>query len=131
MKKYIFLILLFFSASTMWAQGQVEIITDPSVEEMEADRIAKRKKEGGRVQGYRIMVAFYSSRESASEKLTEVKGWYDKSYGATLLYDEPNFKVYVGSFTSKIEAEAALAEIRKRYPGARIVKDLIPAPRVH
>ncbi len=131
MKRFLILIGFLITGTAAMAQGQVDIITDPSVDAMENARIARRKKDGGRVQGYRIMVAFYSSRESANEKLNEVKGWFGNNYGALLLYDEPNFKIYVGAFTSKMDAESALADVRKRYPGARIVKDLVPAPRVH
>lgn len=123
--------MFFVLSASAFAQGQVEVYSDPDIDAMEAARTAKRNKDGGRVQGYRIMVAFYSTRDAANEKLSEVKGFYGSSYGASLLYDEPNFKIYVGSFTSKMEAEAALIDIRKRYPGARIVKDLVPVPRVH
>lgn len=131
MKSFFLALFTFVSVGITLAQGQVEVIPDPDIDAMEAARTAKRSKDGGKVQGYRIMVAFYSSRESANEKLSEVRGFFGGNYGAVLLYDEPNFKVYVGTFTSKMDAEAALIDIRKRYPGARIVKDLVPVPRVH
>jgi hypothetical protein len=122
-----------FSISTFsaLAQGNVEIISDPDIDLLESNRIERRKSNNGRVQGYRIMIAFYSNREAANDKLAEVRSWFGSSYGAVLLYDEPNFKVYSGEFTSKADAESALLDIRKRYPGARIVGDLVNPPRVH
>lgn len=131
MKQLLLLSLLVFTAIPAFGQGEVEVIADPSIEALEAARIAKRKSLGSNVHGYRIMVAFYSSREAATIKLAEARSFFGGTYGASLLYDEPNFKVYVGEFVSKPDAEAALVDIRKRYPGARIVNDLVPAPRVH
>jgi SPOR domain len=131
MYRILLVIIVFLFTIPVSAQGNVEVITDPSVEALESARIAKRKSNNGKVSGYRIMIAFYSSREAANEKLSEVKSWFGSSYGAALLYDEPNFKVYSGEFTSKADAEAALVDIRKRYPGARIVSDLVSPPRVH
>lgn len=131
MKIAVTALLLFIVAGETRAQGRVEVIADPDVEALETARIERRKGDNGRVQGYRIMVAFYASREAANQKLSEVRGWFGSTYGAVVLYDEPNFKVYTGEFTSRTDAEIALADIRKRYPGARIVSDMINAPRVH
>lgn len=130
MKKFLLFSVVFIFSIPSFSQG-VEVITEPAIDALEINRIAKRKSVNGKVHGYRIMVSFYSSREAANEKLAEVKGWFGSSYGAILLYDEPNFKVYTGEFTSKADAETALIDVRKRYPGARIISDLINAPRVH
>jgi hypothetical protein len=130
-KTYIISGLLLFLSGTAFGQGSVELITDPSVDALETARLSKRKSLGANVHGYRIMIAFYASRQEANAKLAEARSLYGGSYEATLLYDEPNFKVYVGTFTSKADAEAALVQIRKKYPGSRIINDLVPAPRVH
>ncbi|MBS3913073.1 MAG: SPOR domain-containing protein [Bacteroidetes bacterium] len=129
MKHFCLLAISLFMMSA--ATAQVEIIADPSVEEMENARIAKRKSLGSNVHGYRIMVGFYSKRDEATSKLSEARSIFGDQYPSTMLYDEPNFKVYVGEFVSKADADAALVYIRKRYAGARIVNDLVPAPRVH
>jgi hypothetical protein len=131
MKHFSLLLLLMITGIPAFGQGAVEVIADPAIDALENARIAKRKSLGPNVHGYRIMVAFFSSRDAANTKLAEARSLYGGVYGATLLYDEPNFKVYVGEFVSKPDAEAALVDIRKRYPGARIVNDLVPAPRVH
>lgn len=131
MKLFLTIILSALSTVAALAQGNVEVISDPDVDALETARIERRKSNNGRVQGYRIMIAFYSSREAANDKLAEVRSWFGSTYGAVLLYDEPNFKVYSGEFTSKVDAESALLDIRKRYPGARIVGDLVNPPRVH
>ena len=131
MKSTLLLFLVLSIAGFAKAQGSVEVISDPSVDALESARIAKRKSLGSNVHGYRIMVGFFSSRDAANEKLGEARSLFGGEYPTTLLYDEPNFKVYVGEFISKADAEAALIQIRKRYTGARIVNDLVPVPRVH
>jgi hypothetical protein len=45
-----------------------------------------------------------------------------------LIYDEPNFKVYIGAFTTAAEADAALADIKKEFPTARKLRLQIPNP---
>lgn len=129
MKRISLLLIVFLSTASMYAQGYVEEIIDPEVKTMEEERIARRKGSDGKVAGFRIMVGFYSSRSAANEKLAEAKGIFGSIYSTVLLFDEPNFKIYVGEFLSRTDADAALADIKKRYPGARIVSDRITAPR--
>jgi hypothetical protein len=45
-----------------------------------------------------------------------------------LIYDEPNFKVYVGTFATAAEADAALADVKKEFPNARKLRMQIPNP---
>lgn len=130
--RYFFILLLACSSMSLKGQfGAVEIISDPDIDALEQNRISKRQLSDGKVHGYRIMIAFYADRAEANQKLEEVRGYFASSYGATLLYDEPNFKIYAGEFVTKADAELALTDIRKRYPGARIVNDLVRPPRVH
>src|SRR5688500_7376044 len=103
MKSTGLVIFFFLSSGLAFGQGNVEVISDPSVEALESARIAKRKSLGSNVHGYRIMVAFFASRDAANEKLAEARSLYGGMYGATLLYDEPNFKVYVGEFVSRAD----------------------------
>ena len=127
----LFCLALFSFFKPSYGQGKIQIYSDPSIDEQENERINRRKAIDGKVRGYRIMVGFYNSRTAANEKLTEVRNQFGQRYSSVILYEEPNFKVYLGEFTSKSEAEGALADIRKKYPGARIVDDLITPPKFH
>lgn len=121
------LILLFFTLfASVNSQAQVEIIVDPDVEQAENDRTEKRIAQGDKIQGYRIMTGFFSSRSQADAEFAQVKSQFGGKYGAAMLqFDEPNFKVYIGEFTTKAEADAALNEIKKKFPSARLVKDVV------
>jgi hypothetical protein len=126
LKKLIFTFLVYLSWNHLSAQDNVEVIVDPAVQAMEEARIATNKNAGIKI--YRIMVAFYPERSAANDKLSEVKSWFGDRYSSIVQFDEPNFKVYVGEFTSKIDADAALVDVKRKYPTARIVNDYL-APR--
>lgn len=40
----------------------------------------------------------------------------------TMEYEAPNFKVWVGSYKNKLDAERALLEVKKEFPNAFILK---------
>jgi hypothetical protein len=40
----------------------------------------------------------------------------------TLVFNTPNYKVWVGNFRTRIEAERNLLEIRKKYENAYLIK---------
>lgn len=44
------------------------------------------------------------------------------NWSSELVYETPNYKVWVGKFTSRLEADRALLEIQKKFPSAFIFK---------
>ncbi|GAK92069.1 hypothetical protein JCM19298_2557 [Nonlabens ulvanivorans] len=44
------------------------------------------------------------------------------TWESILEYEAPNFKLWVGSYRNKLEAERALIEIKKDFPNAFILK---------
>lgn len=127
MKFQVFLIslLILFSTGKLQAQGKVELIIDPEVQELEKERITRRKAASEKTRGYRIMIGFYPSRAQAEALRAEAARIYGGKYSVTIIYDEPNFKVYVGEFFQADAADDALADVRKRYPGATRISDII------
>jgi hypothetical protein len=126
--KYFFLLLSVFAYAQSKAQGSVEVITDPDVVAIEKSRTWARASNDGKVQGYRVMIGFHSTRSLANAQILDANKKFKNKYAPVLKYDEPNFKVYIGEFVDKEDAEAAMAEIRKKFPMARVVSDLIKAP---
>ncbi|AZQ45132.1 translation initiation factor IF-2 [Nonlabens ponticola] len=59
------------------------------------------------------------------QKANSTKSRYDNlglPWKSELKYEEPNMKVYVGKYRSRLEAERALLEVRKVFPNARVLK---------
>jgi hypothetical protein len=110
--------------------AQVEIIAEPGIERLMKNRVNERILNGGKVPGYRVLVAYSNSRGAAGIQTEDARRAFAGRYEVLQIYDEPNFKVYVGAFRYRWEAELALQEIQKKYRGARVVQDEIrlPAP---
>jgi hypothetical protein len=98
------------------------------VESLEKNRIEKSKSADKKIMGYRIFVGFSAKRVDATEILNKAEEKFSETHGAILIYDEPNFKVYVGTFATAAEADAALADVKKEFPNARKLRMQIPNP---
>lgn len=69
---------------------------------------------------YRIQI--YSGRsEEAKKTLNDFKSEF-KNTDATIIFNTPNYKVLVGNFESRIEAERNLIDIKKRYRTVFLIK---------
>jgi hypothetical protein len=108
--------------------AQVVYDVDPAVETLEKNRIEKSKSADKKIMGYRIFIGFSAKRADATEILTKAEEKFTDTYGAVLIYDEPNFKVYVGTFTTAAEADAALIDVKREFPTARKLRMQIPNP---
>lgn len=82
-------------------------------------------------QGYRIQIL----KASGNDALTlteEAKTKFMKKYTDTpvyLTFDEPYYRVRVGDFRTRLEAEKFLKKISRKYPGAWVIQDYINFPK--
>lgn len=77
--------------------------------------------------GYRVQIHFGSNRTKANE----VKADFLKLYpnvGSYLVYHQPNFKIRVGDFKTRMEAQKFLKDIQPLYSTAFLVKDDVKLP---
>ncbi len=116
------LVLLLGGLSNLTAQVVYDV--DPAVEGIEKNRIEKSKTADKKIMGYRIFIGFSAKRADATEILTKAEEKFADSHGAVLIYDEPNFKVYVGTFATAAEADAALVDVKREFPNARKLRKL-------
>lgn len=63
---------------------------------------------------------FFGTIEESKKNLTAFKKEF-KYMDGTIVFSNPSYKVWVGSYKSKIEAEKALLSIKKKYPSANII----------
>ncbi len=45
-----------------------------------------------------------------------------KDLDGTIIFNSPNYKVWIGNFKTRIEVERAMVDIKKKYPTALIIK---------
>ena len=69
---------------------------------------------------YKIQI-FSGKSDEAKKTLSDFKREYTDIDG-TIIFNTPNYKVMVGNFKTRIEAERNLAEIKKRYKSVFLIK---------
>ena len=113
----IFFIIISFSATTLFAQKGKVTINQSS----EIDSIIKLKKElNSKIQNLRIQI-FNGDRENAELVMKEyLKIFNDTS--ANIVYETPNYKIWIGNFYNQLEADKKLIEVRKKFRSAFIFR---------
>ena len=86
------------------------------------------------VDGYRIQVFNTASGDAAERIRGEAIDWWQsvqstpdapRTMEALVAYQQPYYRVRIGSFETREEADQALALVRQRFPDAFIVSDLV------
>ena len=70
--------------------------------------------------GYTIQL-YYGELNEANKIIREYRNHFD-SWPASIEYETPNYKVWVGSFSSRFEADRTRLEIEDKFPSAFILK---------
>lgn len=81
------------------------------------------------IDGFRVQLHFGNDREKAKE----VKTRFLKSYTnveAYESYQQPNFRIRVGDFRTRLEAVKFQKEIHQQFPGSFVVTDKISLPKL-
>ncbi|MCX6271985.1 MAG: SPOR domain-containing protein [Bacteroidetes bacterium] len=112
--------------------GKLVIVQDERIPQLIQKHVLLNSKQNGIMDGYRVQIFFDSGNESkrkAIDSRTEFLSKYP-SVPAFLTFQEPFYKVRVGNFRSRVEADGFLEKIHLEYPNAFTVKDKINFPKV-
>ncbi|MFA8299022.1 MAG: SPOR domain-containing protein [Hyphomicrobiales bacterium] len=110
-------------------QGALNVIADDKIEKLINLDITMNKKYK-RIPGYRIQIFFDSGNNSKSRAMNvanKFKGSHPKT-PCYIDFAEPNFRVRVGDYRTKLDAEYFLRKIQYEYPNAWITSDKINYP---
>ena len=88
------------------------------------DSMTVRDQEIRYLQGYTIQVYNGTSREEAQWSEKRIYQIYDDAE-PVIKYVQPNFKVKVGQYTDRLEAQKVYMELKKEFPNAIIIPDKI------
>lgn len=119
-KLFIASILMLFIAGKTFAQSATLTVNqDPKITQLLE---LKKNLEKGREfsDGYTIQL-YYGELDKANQTLRKYKGSFT-NWPASIEYETPNYKVWAGNFSLRIEAERALLEIQKSFSSAFILK---------
>lgn len=109
--------------------GRVRVTGDVAVNQM-VERHIELNTRAKTIPGYRVQIASFSGTSSKSNAFN-LRTHFMTDYPhvqAYIIYDEPNFKVKVGDFRSRLEAYAFLQEIKEVYKGYIIKDNIYPEP---
>jgi hypothetical protein len=104
-----------FSGLGIAQQGNVSISQDDLIPELleKKTQMTKDSRLGDR---YRIQL-FSGDNNEASKVIKEYRSLYPH-WTSTIVYETPNYKVWVGNFRNSLEADRALLQIKKTFPAA-------------
>lgn len=85
------------------------------------DSIIKLKKElNSKIQNLRIQI-YSGDRDNAEQMIKEFIEIFNDTT-ADVIYETPNYKVWVGNYYTQLEADKRLLEIRKKFRSAFIFR---------
>ena len=118
------LIFMLFYAFNLVAQteGTIKVQSNASIKQLVAKKRAYNKNLN-EVKGYKIQL-FYGSEKGAIKVREEFNSVFP-DIRSELKFNSPDWKVWAGSFKTKLEADRVLAEIKEGFPSAiRIVTQI-------
>ncbi|HEY1025023.1 MAG TPA: SPOR domain-containing protein [Sphingobacteriaceae bacterium] len=108
--------------------GAVTVIRDPKIDSLIAKRIElNRESAHGALittQGFRVQIFSGADRSEAYEAQSRFKARYPLM-GSYISYIQPNYKIRVGDFRTRMEAEKFMNELRPHYPSLFIISEQI------
>ena len=110
----LFFIVALFSGPLLAQQGVVNINKSEAI-----DRLIELKKEANKEINFNKIQIYSGPRAGAEQALSSFRSFYS-DYSSEMKYETPNYKIWVGNFRTKIEADRALIAIKKKYPNAFI-----------
>lgn len=122
---FFFLLVTFVSAQN----ERAEIIKDPKVDLL-VDKHTFLNRHQYTLTGWRIQI-FFDSGANSKRKASDVLKSFTIIYPDTqayLSFKEPYYRVRVGDFRSRLEAEGFLKKVQMEYPNAFATSDYINPP---
>ena len=107
---------LFISAISFGQNGEITIDADPRIDSLMIQQTEINKQKDG-VSGFRIQIKNTTTQKDANALRARFSRDFPelKSY---LRYNAPYYKIRIGDYLTKLEAQKDLIEIKKKYRGA-------------
>ncbi|MFT4668572.1 MAG: hypothetical protein ACI9M9_000271 [Flavobacteriaceae bacterium] len=119
-KPFIFSLLIIIISESIVAQSaSVTINEDPKITRL-LELKKELEKENKLADGYTIQL-HYGELSKANEVLKKYKNNHG-AWPASIEYETPNYKVWVGNFSARLEADRALLEVQRTFDAAFILK---------
>jgi hypothetical protein len=117
--------------SSAQARGKVEVVKDPLIDTLIARRPTLNKNNiigDETASGFRLQIFFGSSRQAAYDAQARFANEYPE-IRTYITYTEPNFKVQVGDFRTRLEAQKLQSELTGAFTTLFIIPGKINPPK--
>jgi hypothetical protein len=113
------LLLFFFVSKSFSQEGSVTVLQDSKFEQLLNE---KRKINATITTNDRYRVQIYSGdSETAKKNLADYRK-DNKNVEGTIVFNTPNYKVWIGNFKTRIEGERNMEELKNKFPNAFLIK---------
>lgn len=113
------ILVVFISENTLAQSANVSVNQDAKITEL-LDLKKTLEKENKLTDGYTIQL-YYGELSRANSVIRKYRGLYG-NWPASIEYETPNYKVWVGNYGTRIEADRALLEVQRNFGSAFILK---------
>lgn len=111
-------------------KGKVTLHQDARIDKLsEFVRTGEETVEGVKIDGYRIVIFFDQDKSIVAQQKANFLARYN-GHKAYIDYKAPNYRVRVGNFRTRLEAEALKDELLVYFPTAVVVEDKIQLPEL-
>jgi len=126
-----FIVLFFIPSAIAQTRGKVEVVKDARIDTFAARRLELAKAvgaDGGMISGFRVQIFTGADRKEAYNTQAKFQEQYPdvRTY---IIYNDPNFKVRVGDFRTRLDAEKMQDELKKWFTGLFIIQEKINQPK--
>lgn len=99
--------------------GKVNIQQDANIPNL-LEMKSEMTKDGKLGERYKIQL-YYGDNKAASDVIKKFRSLYAE-YPSQIIYETPNYKVWIGNFRNRLEADRALMKLKGDFPSAFIPK---------
>ncbi|MFN3752458.1 SPOR domain-containing protein [Flavobacterium sp.] len=113
------LVVFFLTQKSFSQEAKVAVSQDPKFEQL----LNEKRKINSSItinDRYKIQI-FNGDSENSRKTLMDFKK-ENKNLDATIVFSTPAYKVWVGNFKTRIEAEKNLELLKKKFPNAFLIK---------
>lgn len=133
MTRNIIIMLTLLFPFVLWGQktGTVTVDANPKIDQI-MEAYAQLMSQNPGTDGFRILIFSDSGNRSKAAAIQEKENFEQKfpDIEAYIFFEEPNYKVRVGNFRTRLDAERCLNKISGAYSNTIIVPDYIEFPEL-
>ena len=111
------IVVVLFTMTNLHAQkGEATVNQDKQI-----DALLRLKKDINKTESnYKIQI-FNGNRSGAEKARSEFRNSFS-DWSTSMRYETPNYKIWIGSFKTRLEADRALVTVKKKFGNAFVFK---------